>query len=70
MGSSLGRQRQADLCEFKASLVNKASSRTTKGYTKKFCLKKTNKDNNKNLLYYNQSKVLKSRLGMERRLSS
>ena len=38
---SLGRQRQVDLCEFKASLVYRVSSRTTAGATEKPCLKKT-----------------------------
>ena len=31
----LGRQRQADLCEFKASLGNKASSETTRAVTQR-----------------------------------
>ena len=40
------RQKQADLCEFKASLVYRASSRTAKSYTEKLCLEKnTNKQN-------------------------
>ena len=39
------RQRQADLCEFKANLVYRMSSRTARAcYTEKPCLKKqTNK---------------------------
>jgi hypothetical protein len=38
---ALRRERQVDLCEFKASLVYKASPRTAKIYTKKPYLKKT-----------------------------
>jgi hypothetical protein len=34
------RQRQVDLCEFKASLVYTESSRAAKGYTEKPCLQK------------------------------
>ena len=33
------RQRQVDLCEFEASLVYKASSRTAKAVSEKPCLK-------------------------------
>ena len=36
---ALGRQRQADLCEFKASLIYSVSSRTARA-TKRPCLKK------------------------------
>ena len=38
---ALGRQRQLDLCEFKASLVFRASSRTGSKATEKTCLKTT-----------------------------
>jgi hypothetical protein len=48
-------QRQENFCEFKASLVYRASSRTTKDYTKELCLKnkanKKAKQTNKNLDY-------------------
>ena len=44
---ALGRQKQVDLCEFKASLVYIVSSRTA-GATGRPCLKKTkNKQTNK-----------------------
>ena len=44
--SALGRQKQADLCEFKANLVHRTSSRTTKvGDTEKPCLKKQKQTN-------------------------
>ena len=39
---ALGRQRQVDLCEFKASLVYRVSSRTA-GATGRPCLEKTKK---------------------------
>ena len=39
---ALGRQRQVDLCEFKASLVYRASSRTAEA-TGRPCLEKTEK---------------------------
>ena len=39
---ALRRQRQVDLCEFEASLVYGASSRTGSVATEKPCLKKTN----------------------------
>jgi hypothetical protein len=42
----MGRQRQVDLCEFKASLVYRASSRTAKA-TQRNPLSKTNKQTNK-----------------------
>ena len=32
---ALGRQRQGDLCEFKASLICRVSSRISQGYTKR-----------------------------------
>ncbi|CAO2577223.1 hypothetical protein LEMLEM_LOCUS19 [Lemmus lemmus] len=41
---ALGRQRQADLCEFKASLVYRASSRTGTKATEKPCLKKQKRE--------------------------
>jgi hypothetical protein len=37
---ALGRQRKADLCELKASLVYRMTSRDSQGYTKKPCLEK------------------------------
>jgi hypothetical protein len=37
---TLGRQRQADLCEFEASLVYRVRSRAARGYTEKPCLRK------------------------------
>lgn len=38
---ALDRQRQEDLCEFKASLIYRASSRTARDYTEKLsCLEK------------------------------
>ena len=40
---STWRQRQADLCEFEASLVYRASSRTGSKATEKPCLDKTAK---------------------------
>ena len=40
---ALGRQRQADFCEFEASLFYKVSSRTGSIATEKSCLQKTNK---------------------------
>lgn len=40
---ALGRQRQANLYEFRASLVYKASSRTARTITQRICLKKQNK---------------------------
>ena len=36
----LGRQKQADLCEFKVSLVYRVSSRTARATQKKPCLEK------------------------------
>ena len=36
----LGRQRQADLCEFKAGLVYRVSSRTARAITEKPCLER------------------------------
>ena len=42
---ALGRQRQADLCEFKVSLVYRGSSRTAKGYIKKLCPEKPKQTN-------------------------
>ena len=44
---ALRRQRQADLCEFKASLVYRASSRTESIATGKPCLKKQKKERKK-----------------------
>jgi hypothetical protein len=42
--SALGRQRQADISEFEASLVYRVSSRTAKATQRKPCLEKqTNK---------------------------
>ena len=38
-----GRQRQAELCEFEASLVYRGSSQDSQSYTEKPCLKQTNK---------------------------
>jgi hypothetical protein len=35
----LGRQRQEDLCEFKASLVYRVSSRTARATQKKLCFR-------------------------------
>ncbi|KAL6086154.1 hypothetical protein STEG23_037941 [Scotinomys teguina] len=35
--SALGRQRQADLCEFEASLVYKSKFQDSQGYTEKLC---------------------------------
>ena len=40
---ALGRQSQADLCEFEASLVYRASSRTGSKTTEKPCLRETEK---------------------------
>jgi hypothetical protein len=40
----LERQRQADLCEFKASLVYRVSSRTTRATQRKLVLKNTRKE--------------------------
>ena len=49
--AALGKQRQVDFCEFKASLLYKVSSRTSQGcFTEKPCLK--NKQTNKNTIYY------------------
>ena len=46
---ALGRQRQGDLCEFKASLVYKLSSRTNRATQRNPVLKnKTNNNNNNN----------------------
>jgi hypothetical protein len=42
----LGRQRQANLCEFKASLVYKESSKIAKTTTEEHCLKKPNQPTN------------------------
>jgi hypothetical protein len=39
---ALGRQRQADLCKFKASLVYKASSRTARATQRNLASKKNN----------------------------
>ena len=41
---ALGRQRQADLCEFEVSLAYRMSSRTGSKATEKRCLEKTNKN--------------------------
>ena len=49
---STGRQRQVDLCEFKASLVYRASSRTGSKATEKHCLKKTNQPTNQEMNTY------------------
>ena len=46
---ALGRQRQADLCEFEARLVYRVSSRTGFGATEKPCLEKQNKTKKKNV---------------------
>ena len=40
---ALRRQRQADLCEFKASLVYRDSSRTVRAVTERPCLQKQKK---------------------------
>ena len=37
---ALGKQRQVDICEFKASLSYRVSSRTSQGYTEKPYLEK------------------------------
>jgi hypothetical protein len=43
--NTVARQRKADLCEFRASLVYRASSRTaSQGYIERFCLNKTKSD--------------------------
>jgi hypothetical protein len=39
--AALGRQRQADLCEFEASLVYKVKFLDSQDYTEKLCLEKT-----------------------------
>jgi hypothetical protein len=44
----LRRQREADLCEFKASLIYKTSSRTTRAVTHRNAVMKNNKNNNNN----------------------
>ena len=41
---ALRRQRQVDLCEFKASLVYKGEFQDKQGYNEKFCLVKTIKE--------------------------
>jgi hypothetical protein len=38
---ALGRQRQADLCEFHASLAYRVSSRTARGFVERSCLEKS-----------------------------
>lgn len=53
---ALGRQMQANLCEFEASLVYKASSRTA-SYTERHCLGKQNETNKQTK---NQKKYLES----------
>ena len=45
--SSTGRQRQADLCGFEASLVYRAGSRTARATQKDSVSDKTNKQTNK-----------------------
>ena len=50
--SALGRQRQGDLCEFKASLVYRVSSRTAKIVTQKNPVSKNKKQKTKNLFIY------------------
>ena len=47
--SALRRQRQADLCNFKVSVVNRVSSRTGSKATEKACLKQTNKTTKKSM---------------------
>ena len=45
---ALERQRQADLCEFKASLVSRASSKTVSAIIQRSCLKQNKTDKMKN----------------------
>jgi hypothetical protein len=47
---ALGRQRQADLCEFEASLVYRESSRTPRAKTEKPCLGKIKRTDLKSFL--------------------
>ena len=63
--SALGRQRQVDLCEFKASLVYRLSSRTTRVTQKNPVLKNKNpnKQTNKQKTNKNQNKNPQSTLG-------
>ena len=53
---ALGRQRQADFCEFKASLVYKASSRTA-GVTQRNSVSKTKRERERVLNYPEQNEV-------------
>ena len=53
----LGRQKQADLCEFKASLVYRVSSRTVKATQRSPVLKNKTKQTNKQK---NQTKQMKT----------
>ena len=45
---ALGRQRQMDLCEFKASLVYKVSSKTARTVSQRNPVSKNNSNNNNN----------------------
>ena len=56
---ALRRKRQADLCEFEASLVYRVSSRTGSKATEKPCLKKQNTKQNKQR---NPHKVLQNKI--------
>ena len=64
---ALGRQSQADLCEFEASLVYKVSSRTgSKSYTEKPCLvNNNNKRKKRKIRCVNIYKVPSSTLNPE-----
>ena len=52
---ALGRQRQADLCEFETSLIYRASSRTHSKATEKPCLRRGKK---RNSLHREQSNIV------------
>ena len=54
---ALGRQQQVDLCEFEASLVYRASSRTSSKSTEKLCLKKPKPKQNKTKSKTNKNKT-------------